>query len=232
MLNLSKKYPLVFFHIAKNAGKSICDALQIDKEHHPSHFNQTVLLGDDIRDSYSIEQWNELKKFTIIRNPWDRMVSLYHFRKKENDLLIRLQHQGLWEPTNGDSSQEGWDFKTWIKNAEVAGVQDHNAFLNYKDVIKVQPQSKGFFKSSSEYINQLDLITDPNGMFYVDYIIEYKKLDEELENMFNSLNLKPPQLPVINKSNHENYREYYDEETKNFVYELFKKDINYFEYEF
>ena len=85
MLNISKKYPLVFFHLPKNAGKSVCRALQIDKEFHPPHLNQTVLLGDDIRESYSLEKWDGLVKFVIVRNPWDRMVSLYHFRKKEND---------------------------------------------------------------------------------------------------------------------------------------------------
>lgn len=232
MLNFSEKYPLVFFHIAKNAGKSICKALQINKKHHPPHFNQTVLLGDDIRDSYPKEKWNELSKFTIVRNPWDRMVSLYHFRKKENDLLIRLQHKGLWEPKNGDLSQEGWSFKKWLLNPEIAGVQNHNVFLNYKQNIKTNPRLKEFFKTSPEYINQLDLITDINGVLYVDYIIEYKNLTKEFENMFKYLNLDPPKLPIINKSNHKNYQEYYDEESKNFVYELFKKDINYFGYEF
>ena len=47
MLNLSKKHPLVFFHLPKNAGKSICKALEITKDLHPPHLNQSVLLGDD-----------------------------------------------------------------------------------------------------------------------------------------------------------------------------------------
>ena len=50
--------------------------------------------------------------------------------------------------------------------------------------------------------------------------------------MLQYMNIKPLELPVINKSTHNNYQEYYDEETKNFVYNLFKKDINYFNYEF
>jgi|TARA_R100000149_G_scaffold63891_1_gene35370 hypothetical protein len=232
MLNFSKKYPLIFFHLAKNAGKSICKALQIDKEHHPPHLNQTVLLGDDIKDSYSKQKWDELNKFTVVRNPWDRMVSLYHFRKKQNDLLIRLQHKGLWEPKNGDSSQEGWLFKKWLLDPEIAGVQNHNVFFDYKQYIKNQPKTKGFFKTTTEYINQLDLITDINGVLHVDYIIRYENLIEEFESMFKYLNLDPPELPSLNTSSHKKYQEYYDEESKNFIYKLFKKDINYFEYEF
>jgi len=174
---------------------------------------------------------NRFTKFSIIRNPFDRLVSLYHFRKKENDLLIRLQHKGLWEPKNGDSTQEGWDFKTWIKSPEVAGVDNHNTFINYKKILTQNPSSKEAFRSLAEYINQIDLITDQNGLL-LDYIIKFENLENELKNMFKSLNLDYPDIPTINISNHKNYREYYDNETKEFIYELFKKDINYFGYEF
>ncbi len=232
MLNYSKKYPLIFFHIPKNAGKSICRALKIDKEYHPSNLNQTVLLGDDIKNSYTDQQWAQLFKFTIIRNPWDRMVSLYHFRKKENDLLIRLQNEGLWNPQNGDISQEGWTFKKWLLEPKVTGVKDHKNFMNFKNILKQQPQSSNFFRSAAEYINQIDLITDNNGMLYVDYIIKYENLVEEFNNMFKYLELTPPELPIVNNSNHKNYKEYYDKETKTLVDRLFSKDINYFGYEF
>ena len=50
--------------------------------------------------------------------------------------------------------------------------------------------------------------------------------------MFNHVNMEAPELPVINKSNHQNYREYYDSETDALVRFLFKKDIEYFNYEF
>jgi hypothetical protein len=232
MLNLSKKYPLVFFHIPKNAGKSICDALTIDKEFHPPHLNQTVLLPNDIKNSYTEEKWRGLTKFTIIRNPWARMVSLYHFRKKENDLLIRLQHKGLWEPKNGDSTQKGWDFKKWLLTPEVAGVQNHDVFINFREILKNNPQYSNGFRSMAEYLNQIDLITGLSGELFVDYIIKFENLNNEFNSMFEHLGLEAPKLPVINSSSHKTYNEYYDSETKDFVYNLFKKDINYFNYEF
>ena len=37
-------------------------------------------------------------------------------------------------------------------------------------------------------------------------------------------------LPIVNKSNHEHYLTYYDEESKNIVKEFFKKEIKYFDY--
>ena len=83
-----------------------------------------------------------------------------------------------------------------------------------------------------EYINQLDLITDPNGVLYVDYIIEYENLNEEFNNMLTYMNIKPIELSIINNSSHKSYKEYYNEETRDFVYNLFKKDIDYFNYKF
>lgn len=232
MLNYSKNYPLVFFHLPKNAGKSICEALQIDKEFHPPHLNQTVLLGDDIKESYTEKQWNSLTKFTIIRNPWDRLVSLYHFRKKERDLLIRLENRGMWEADGGDKDQEGWTFKKWLFTSETAGVENYGVFLAYKDIIKNNPNTKVFFRSTVDYINQIDLITDPNNNLYVDYVLRFESLNKDFNEMFSKLNLETPNLPQNNTSNHKHYREYYDDETKNFVDQLFKKDIEYFNYEF
>tara|TARA_B100001778_G_C18481019_1_gene580334 strand:- start:125 stop:1000 length:876 start_codon:yes stop_codon:yes gene_type:complete len=291
MYNLSKKYNLVFLHLAKNAGKSICNSLQIKKSK-LQEFNQTTLLGDDIRKSYidnksSAFAWENLTKFTVVRNPWDRMVSLYHFRKQENDLLMR-KHES-WEPIKGDSSQEDWSFKKWLLNDEVklstadinsaksekyknnfkiyVGPEINengnmgyrikelpfnsiNVFTNYKILLAnalngLDNQKRGrklnpgelksyfnWFRSRIEFLNQIDIITNPHGSLYVDYIIEYNNLEKEFNNMCSDLRINPPKLPVINKSKHKNYREYYDEETKNYIYKLFKKDINYFGYEF
>jgi hypothetical protein len=83
-----------------------------------------------------------------------------------------------------------------------------------------------------EYLNQLDVITDNNQALLVDYIIKYETLEQDWKNMFNHLNMQAPELPVINKSNHQNYRKYYDSETDALVRYLFKKDIEYFNYEF
>ena len=79
---------------------------------------------------------------------------------------------------------------------------NHEVFVDYKNILKQQPQSSNFFRTAAEYINQLDLITDSNGMLYVDYIIKYENLTEELNSMFNYLKLTPFELPVINNSNH------------------------------
>ena len=50
--------------------------------------------------------------------------------------------------------------------------------------------------------------------------------------MFGKLGYEVPQLPVLNKYKHKHYSEYYDDETREFVGYLFKKDIDAFGYKF
>lgn len=230
MLNLSERYPLVFFHIPKNAGKSICKALEINKKYHPPLLDKTVLLGDDIRNSYTDEQWNSLVKFTVVRNPWDRMVSLYSFRKKERDLLMRLQHKGLWNPEDGDLEKD-WDFKKWISTPEIAGVTDYSLFTEFKHLSK-NTEYLNFYRSTLEYLNQVDIITDSDYIPYVNFILRFESLLDDWKKMSSDLNIELPDLPVVNTSRHSDYSTFYDDETRKLVYGLFEKDIETFKYTF
>ena len=108
-MNESTLYPLIFFHIPKNAGVSIRRILEIDTKMHPFNFTKTTNLGIDIKKYTDPDIFKSYHKFTVVRNPWDRMVSLYHFRKKENDLFMHNMSAGkvfgpdgtIWVGKNG-----------------------------------------------------------------------------------------------------------------------------------
>jgi chondroitin 4-sulfotransferase 11 len=76
---------VVFFHIPKTAGTSMrwtLDFNRVSKEravrkHNDAH-KIIGLLGK--------EKWKAVFKFTFVRNPWDRLLSFYHFRFR-NDLI-------------------------------------------------------------------------------------------------------------------------------------------------
>lgn len=74
MIDHSRK--LLFVHIARTGGTSIETALvgkdwwDIDPESkHISASQAKKIYGDEI--------WRDYKKFTVIRNPWDRVVSMW-----------------------------------------------------------------------------------------------------------------------------------------------------------
>ncbi len=122
-MNISDKYKLIFFHLPKCAGKSVVDALDIktnDKSNNVSNIKQTISLGIDLEqvniDIYP-KKWDSYIKFTVVRNPWDKVVSLYHFRKKENDLYKMIPEGFGMNMLGGDKvgpDGEEWDFKRWV----------------------------------------------------------------------------------------------------------------------
>lgn len=96
---VSQKHKCIFIHIPKNGGVSVENALDIfgddeleDREKMYGQIKSGDLLNHrfpspvlqhlrilDLRKIISEKNFNEFFKFAFVRNPWDRMVSLYHF---------------------------------------------------------------------------------------------------------------------------------------------------------
>jgi hypothetical protein len=81
-------------------------------------------------------------------------------------------------------------------------------------------------------MNQCDFVTDKNGKIAVDFIGRFENLQEDFDHVCKKIGVKTGQIPHQNKSLHNNYREYYNEETKAIVEKKFKKDLDLFEYKF
>ena len=67
--------PYVFIHINKTGGSSIERALGISQDHSTA-WEKYLQLGDTA--------WQRKFVFAIVRNPWDKVVSHYHYRVKTN----------------------------------------------------------------------------------------------------------------------------------------------------
>tara|TARA_R110000824_G_scaffold46931_1_gene134342 strand:- start:283 stop:999 length:717 start_codon:yes stop_codon:yes gene_type:complete len=234
-LNLDKK--IMFFHIPKNAGVSIMTAFGLEKN---KQINRSPVCALTTLDYYGEEYLKSLIKFSIIRNPYDRLVSLYHFRKTKNDLYNLYVGNNV---SGGDkTTPEGTElsFKEWVMDSRTRGAglcwttdpylnscketQVH-LFLNYPNG----------YNSTLEWVNQIHYITDENGILVTDEILRFENINEELENFCNKYNINNPILPKLNSSpgsTKRNYVDFYDDELIEFVNKLFKDDIDYLDYKF
>jgi len=68
----------VFIHIPRTSGIALKWALNSrihDLEYINTQYHKTAI---ERQEQMGTERWNECYKFTIVRNPWDRVVSWYH----------------------------------------------------------------------------------------------------------------------------------------------------------
>ena len=90
-----RKGDVEFIHINKTGGSSIEKALGLPFSHQTASM-RVARLGT--------EEWNRRYSFTFVRNPWDRLVSQYHYRKSRGRLRRDI------------------DFPAWIR-ATLAGAR-------------------------------------------------------------------------------------------------------------
>ena len=73
--------PFVFIHINKNAGTSIGHAIGLPKKQH--------LTVKEVIEIIGRPAWDGAFRFSIVRNPWDKVVSHYNHRVKTNQTGLK-----------------------------------------------------------------------------------------------------------------------------------------------
>ena len=242
-MNINPLNNLMFFHVPKNAGKSILKAFELKKV---KEINRSTVCGLSIEfvmenidgDSQTKTWLKSLTKFAIIRNPYDRLVSLYHFRKKENDLYNLFVGAN---PNGGDKTSpdgKNLSFKEWVMDSRSRGLGllwDKDPFIgiNKERQVLLYDNDKPSYDASLEWINQIHFITDRNGKLMIDDVLRFENLDEEIKNFCKKYNLNEVVLPKKNSSlRKKHYVDYYDDELIEFATRLFEDDLEYFNYKF
>lgn len=157
----------------------------------------------DYQQLYAAATFKRYFKFAFVRNPWDRVVSTYFFLKKGGI----TEKDRLWADTN---VQPYSDFKDFIRS-----------WLTEENI-----------NQSLHFQSQMDFLIDSSGNIGVDFIGRFETLEEDFQFVTEKLGIRR-ELNKTNSSERESsYRHYYDEGTKRIVEEVYKKDIEHFQYTF
>ncbi len=184
--------PVVWFSVPKTASTSIERALR----------GRALLAGrqwevgkvfrlhrgefESVRRRFP-DRWGRATKFTVVRNPWDRLVSGWRYVAADRplrELLLNLPER---------TDRHRWHHVT---------------------------------RTQSEFL------VDESGRLIPDHILRFESLQEDMNRFCESVGLTPIPLPHVNRTSRQEYRAYYDDETRGMVADLFRRDIELFGYEY
>ena len=127
---------------------------------------------------------------------------------------------------------EGYFSFAFVRNPFSAVVSAWNPKMNFDEFVEekiftaLEPVARW---------TQFDYLTNEDGTMLVDSIGRYEKLAEDFYEVVGRIGVPLMMLPKRNITKnklHDNYREYYSPLSRRIVEEKYKKDLEFFEYEF
>lgn len=148
----------------------------------------------------TIDKMQDYFVFTVVRNPFARLVSCYNYRYKK-DIIINNRIVKEYDAYLFGFLKKDRGFKTFAK--KVAKIND-----------RISDQA---FKS------QLSLIGGEKMVERIDCIVHFEKIDSFSE-VIDKTGLS--NLEVINSTNNTNWMDYYDREIAEIVYQRYINDCS------
>lgn len=198
---ISHSHKCIFIHIPRTAGSSIEVALQ-GKDQWVLEPDTKHLIASTAKKLYK-DYWDEYFKFSFVRNPWARMVSMSRFSfygcAIKNNLLCVKGYVDKFSPIEIDPRTESEKDRS-----NISVIQD----AVYLNILNEDLDFIGRFENLQE---DFSIVCDNIGM-------PRTKLPHHRKSK-----------PCIKKKS---YTLCYDDKTREVVGSLYKKDIEHFGYKF
>ena len=241
---ISEKNKFIFFHIPKTAGSSIHIFLKDYYQLEGIDRKDPIPPIHHMKAKHFLKYNNNQKsyyKFAFVRNPFDRLVSAFF-----DFTQIRPKYLSKFEK-----------FKSFIGSDRLKynyfELEDRD-FINYeefctkglilnnkKNSLKIKKNetfkefcikivTSGWIKDT-HFLPQSEFLCDDSNNLLIDFVGKYENLKEDLKFISRKISIDID-IDHHRKTDHLNYRKYYDKETKTIIENYFKTDLNLFNYTF
>lgn len=204
---LNDKY--LFVHINKSGGGTITNNMKINGETKITGVHRTLYDMLNIAKSKHKLDLNSIFTFTMVRNPFARMLSLYLYYKKHN------AYEFFSRKTDIDC-----DFNKWIEyiySGKFDKTRNHGGVNVFKHC----------------FCNQLNWLKDPAGnLMSIGKILKYE--NNEYDHLYaDILKLsKYDSSTIVHPTKHGHYSQYYTEKSIELVSKHYQEDLDFFDYKF
>lgn len=185
----------------------------------------THMLPEDIKKKVGEEVWNSYTKITIVRNPWDRLVS-----------------QFLWAKGRGMKSRKHSRIKILTRwGKEIFSSKENVLYFTkrlYRRVVlqkKAQGSYEEFVHNVKPKYDNTPFYFTKNGEEVADVYLRYEHLQEDYNTLCEQMGWEQADLPRLKtktRTKKQHYSTFYTPQLVELVSERYYKQITHFSYSF
>ena len=193
------KHNCIFIHIPKAAGNALIKSL----------YGKSATGHDPLirYRKYDPVKFDVFFKFSVVRNPWDRMVSSFHYLK-----------------------QGGIGF--FDKDFSDKYLLDCNEFSDFLAKMMQDKKFESKVLSWVHFVPQINFLSLDGDAIDVDLCVKLEDLPNSFDMVCKKLGVVSKVMLKDNASIRKDYRSYYSAVTAKYVGELYCKDVSLLGYEF
>ncbi len=200
----------VFVHISKNAGTSITNTAGASIR----------VAGHRTAENWITENGQSAPLFAVVRNPFDRVVSEYFYRRK----------RFVGGEENPHLSNLGKPFDEWVISTYHDGEYRSRRFLEAHGI----PYNR--FNMIDDcliwFLPQTLWVADKDGEILVDDILRYETLADDWNRFSKKFGISRVLAQHNVSKRSRDYRCYYSPRTREIVQAYFRADLEAFDYTF
>ncbi len=225
-MQISHRHKFIFFSFPKTGSESVRELLAPYSDIHGIPFWQcdesnpfySHISPQEVKALFEINGWdyNSYYKFTFVRNPWARIVSLYNMiyhTRPPTSLLGKLKERL--------TARAVPDFDDWLKNLKTDGIGAGG------------PDNQRWQVYGAYSIK--NYIFDKDENILVDEVIKLEDINNRLPVLLNRIGIPDADnltIPFVNRRSSKKYAEYYNAATREIIQTKYDYDIKTYGYSF